>query len=92
VSSPQRGKNSKAEKIRRRGMEKREGRVAAERRRAPEKSGSLPRGKSRCYYGTTTVQKLGKNFLAAFISFFQQEDKPHQSSASNVRGHLHLNP
>jgi len=37
-----RGKNSRAEKIGRRGMEKRGGRVAAERKRVPERSGLSP--------------------------------------------------
>ena len=37
-----RGENSRAEKIGRRSMEKRGGRVVAERRRVPERSGLLP--------------------------------------------------
>ena len=37
-----RGENSRAEKIGRRSMEKREGRVVVERRRVPERSGLLP--------------------------------------------------
>jgi len=43
VPSLKRGKNSRAEKIRRRGAEKRgERRVAAKRKETPEKSGLLP--------------------------------------------------
>jgi len=41
-----------------------------EKRKAPEKSGSLPQGELRRRCGTTMVQKLGEKFLAAFISFF----------------------
>jgi len=40
MSSLKRGKNCRAKKIERRGIEKRGERVAAERRRVPEKSGS----------------------------------------------------
>jgi len=39
-----RGKNSREEKIRRRDIEKKGGRVVAERRRAPERSGLSPQG------------------------------------------------
>jgi len=77
-----RGKNSRAEKIRRRGMEKREERLVVEKRRAPERSGSLPRGGSCRCHGAATLEKLEEDLFAAFNSS-QQGNKPHQPSASD---------
>ena len=47
------------------------GRDMEKRGRTPERSGTLIRGRSRCYYGTTTVQKLDEDFFA-FESFFRR--------------------
>jgi len=40
------------------------GRVVAERRGMSERSGSSSQGRLHRHHGTTTVQKLGQNFLA----------------------------
>ena len=68
VSSSKRGENSKAEKIGRKGTEKRGGRVVAEKRRAPERSGSLSRGGLCHRHGAATLEKLGEDIFAAFNS------------------------
>jgi len=80
VSSLKRGENCEAEKVGGRSTQKtgreRE-RCMAERRGMLKGSGSLSRGKLHCCYRTTMVQKLDKEFLASFISSFQQGDEPH---------------
>jgi len=71
MSSPKRGKNCRAEKIGGRSAEKTEReRGIAERREMPEGSSSLSRGRPHRRHRTTMVQKLGKDFLATFISSF----------------------
>jgi len=87
ASSPKRGKVSRAEKIRRKStQESGGGRVVEESggRRGMEKRGgmlkrpsTLSRDRSRHCCGTTTVQKLDKDFFAAFISSFRQGDEPY---------------
>jgi len=68
ASSSKRGENSRVEKIGRKGTKKREGRVMVERRRAPERSGSSPRGRLCCHCGVATSEKLDEDFFAAFNS------------------------
>jgi len=84
VSSPQRGKNSKAEKIGRRSVEKTgRGRDTAKRKEMPEGSSSLSKGRPHRHHRIIIVQKLGKNFLAGFISSFQQGDESYRSFTSD---------
>ena len=82
VSSSKRGENSGAGKIGRRGVEKKGGRLGAERRRAPEESGLLPQGGSCCCSTAATLEKLGEDLFAAFNSSWR-ENKPHWSPASD---------
>jgi len=72
VPSLERGKNSRAEKIGGRSMEKTEGgRVAVERRGTPERSGFLSQGRLCRHHRTTVSQKLDQNFLAPIESSLQ---------------------
>ena len=65
-------------------MEKaRRGRGTVERRGMPEGSGSLSRRGPYCCHGTTTAQKLGKDFFATFIFSFQRGAEPHRFSISD---------
>jgi len=48
----------------------RRGRCMAERRGMLERSGSPSKSRLHHHYETTTVQKLGEDFLASFISSF----------------------
>jgi len=59
------------EKIERRGTEKRGGgRITMEKKGMSERSGSSLRGRLYHHHGKTTLEKLGKDFLATFNSSF----------------------
>jgi len=51
-------------------------RSMVERRKTLKRSGLPSKGRLCCRRGTTTAQKLVKDLLATFISFFQRGDEP----------------
>jgi len=69
--SPQRGKNSRVEKIGERGTKKTgRGGDTVERRRLPERSGQTFRGEPHRCHRTKMVQELDEDLSAALISSF----------------------